>query len=436
MKQAASRRIDQAPLLARRYAEIRARTEALAAPLSEADCQVQSMPDASPVKWHLAHVSWFFETLVLEAFEPGFKAFDPSYRVLFNSYYNGIGAQHPRRERGLITRPSLAEVMAYRQSVDQRMAALLSRPQPAAVSKRVELGLQHEQQHQELILTDVLHLLSCNPLAPVYLPRWPMTVVAPVALNWLAPSSGLVEIGHAGEDFAFDNEGPRHRQWLQPYELANRPVSHGEWAAFMADGAYTDPRWWTSAGWDWVRLERIEAPMYWRRSGGAGWHSFTLHGLVPIDEHTPITHISWFEADAFARWYGAQHPGQAATRLPTEAEWEHAAAPLAAEQRLQGNFAESGALHPLPPTQAQAGLVQLLGDVWEWTSSAYSPYPGFQAWDGAVGEYNAKFMVDQMVLRGGSCVTPRAHIRTSYRNFFPTSTRWQFNGLRLARDAA
>ena len=426
---------DQAGLAAR-YAQVRRRTVALAEPLSEADCQVQSMPDTSPVKWHLAHVTWFFETFVLERFEPGFKAFDAAYRVLFNSYYNGVGEQHPRRERGLVTRPGLAQVLAYRRAVDERIAALLSQPHAAALVDLVELGLQHEQQHQELILTDVLHLLSCNPLVPVYLPRWPLAAVAPLALQWVALPGGLVQIGHDGEGFAFDNESPRHRQWLQPYELANRPVSHGEWAAFVADGGYANPRWWTAAGWDWVRTKQIEAPLYWRRSGGSAWHSFTLHGLVPVDDHTPITHISWFEADAFTRWWSVQHPAQAAARLPTEAEWEHAAAPLEAAQLAQGNFAESGALHPMPLAQAQTGLVQLLGDVWEWTASSYGPYPGFKAWDGAVGEYNAKFMVNQMVLRGGSCATPRAHIRASYRNFFPTDARWQFNGLRLARDAA
>ena len=429
-------RFDPALALAARYAQVRRRTVALAEPLSEADCQVQSMPDTSPVKWHLAHVTWFFETFVLERFEPGFKAFDAAYRVLFNSYYNGVGEQHPRRERGLVTRPGLAQVLAYRRAVDERIAALLSQPHAAALVDLVELGLQHEQQHQELILTDVLHLLSCNPLVPVYLPRWPLAAVAPLALQWVALPGGLVQIGHDGEGFAFDNESPRHRQWLQPYELANRPVSHGEWAAFVADGGYANPRWWTAAGWDWLRTQQIEAPLYWRRSGGSAWHSFTLHGLVPVDDHTPITHISWFEADAFTRWWSVQHPAQAEARLATEAEWEHAAAPLEAAQLAQGNFAESGALHPMPLAQAQTGLVQLLGDVWEWTASSYGPYPGFKAWDGAVGEYNAKFMVNQMVLRGGSCATPRAHIRASYRNFFPTDARWQFNGLRLARDAA
>ena len=427
------------PALAERYAQIRARSLALAAPLSEADCQVQSMPDASPVKWHLAHVTWFFETFLLEALEPHFKPFNPAFRVLFNSYYNGVGDQHPRAQRGLITRPDLTEVLAYRRDVDDRMAALLALPHSDDWAATVELGLQHEQQHQELMLTDVLHLLSCNPLAPVYQALWPLAAVAPVPLKWVDQSGGLVNIGFDNlndKAFAFDNESPRHPHWLQPYALSNRLVTHGEWLAFVEGGAYQNPRWWTSAGWDWVRQQQIQAPLYWRRGGAASrdWHCFTLHGLVPLDACTPITHISWFEADAFARWWSDQNPEQGAARLPTEFEWEHAAQTLGPNATSVGNFVESSALHPMPVAAAQQGLLQMLGDVWEWTSSSYLPYPGFKAWDGTVGEYNAKFMVNQMVLRGGSCATPRAHIRTSYRNFFPTDTRWQFNGLRLAQD--
>ena len=428
-----------APALAQRYAQIRARSLALAAPLSEADCQVQSMPDASPVKWHLAHVTWFFETFLLEALEPSFKPFNPAFRVLFNSYYNGIGDQHPRAHRGLITRPDLAEVLAYRRDVDERMAALLAQPHSTEWAATVELGLQHEQQHQELILTDILHLLSCNPLAPVYQALWPLAAVAPVPQKWVDRAGGLVNVGFsdpANKAFAFDNEGPRHPHWLQPYALSNRLVTHGEWLDFVEGGAYQAPRWWTSAGWDWVRQQQIQAPMYWRRGSAASkdWHCFTLHGLVPLDACTPITHISWFEADAFARWWSAQHPQQGAARLPTEFEWEHAAQTLSPHAASAGNFVESSALHPMPVAAAQDGLLQMLGDVWEWTSSSYLPYPGFKAWGGTVGEYNAKFMVNQMVLRGGSCATPRSHIRTSYRNFFPTDARWQFNGLRLAQD--
>jgi ergothioneine biosynthesis protein EgtB len=420
--------------LAVRYAQVRAQTLALAAPLTEADCQVQSMPDASPAKWHLAHVTWFFETFVLERFERHFKPHHTAFRVLFNSYYNGVGDQHPRPQRGLITRPNLAEVRAYRAAVDERVLALMAHDPSAELTALIELGLQHEQQHQELLLTDVLHLLSCNPLAPVYRAPWPLAPVAPVPLAWLPQASGLMEAGHGGEGFAFDNEGPRHPHWLQPHALANRLTTHGEWADFIADGGYRDPRWWLAAGWDWVRSQGIEAPLYWQRGTGGGWCSFTLHGLVPIDPHTPVTHISLYEADAYARWASAQW--KLPLRLPTEFEWEHAAAALGAPAIEAGNFVESQALHPLPVARAGQGPLQMFGDVWEWTSSSYAAYPGYRSAEGAVGEYNGKFMVNQYVLRGGSCATPRSHIRASYRNFFPAEARWQFNGLRLACDAA
>ncbi len=424
--------------LAQRFAAVRARSTALAAPLSEADAQVQSMADASPVKWHLAHTTWFFETFVLERFERDFAPHHAAYRVLFNSYYQGIGDQHPRPQRGLITRPSLDEVRAYRYAVDERVAALLARTDAsaeaaAAAATLVELGLQHEQQHQELILTDVKHLLSCNSLGPVYRPRWPLASVAAVAAAWLAFDRGTAEIGHGsdgGDAFAFDNESPRHAVLLRPYALANRLVTHGEWLAFIDDGGYSDARWWLAAGWDWRRAHAIEAPAYWQ-SDGPRWTNFTLHGRAPIDAHTPIVHVSYFEADAYANWRAA-HDG-VPCRLPTEAEWEHAAQGTAASA-ASGNFVESGALHPMPISHASDGLMQMFGDVWEWTASAYSPYPGFQRWAGAVGEYNGKFMINQYVLRGGSCATPRDHIRASYRNFFPTDARWQFSGVRLARD--
>jgi len=422
-----------ASALASRYADVRQQMVALAAPLGEADCQAQSMADASPVKWHLAHVTWFFETFILERHEPGFKPHHPAYRVLFNSYYNGIGEQHPRAQRGLVTRPSLAEVLAWRAAVDERVQALLQRGVSPALAELVELGLQHEQQHQELLLTDVLHLFSFNPLAPAYRPGWPLATVAPQPLEWVHDEGGLIATGHAGGGFAFDNEGPRHKSWLAPYALASRLTTHGEWAEFIADGGYRDPRWWLAAGWDWVRTQQVEAPLYWRRDEGGGWHAYTLHGLVPIDAHTPITHVSLYEAHAYAAWRGAQQ-GQP-LRLPTEAEWEHAAAPRAAAGIAAGNFVETGALHPAPLAQRGPGLHQLFGDVWEWTSSSYLPYPGFRSWEGAVGEYNGKFMANQTVLRGGSCATPRSHIRASYRNFFPAEARWQFNGVRLARDA-
>ena len=430
-----------APPLAQRYATVRAQTVALAAPLSEADCQVQSMADVSPTKWHLAHITWFFETFVLERFEANFKPHHPAYRVLFNSYYQGVGDRHPRPQRGLVTRPTLAQVLAYRRAVDERVLALLQGdaqgdaqgdvPQPLA--ELLELGLHHEQQHQELLLTDLLHLFSCNPLAPVYRPQWPLAAVSPVALDWVALPGGLVETGHSGDGFAFDNEGPRHASFLPPYALANRLTTHGEWADFVADGGYQNARWWLAAGWDWVQAQRIEAPLYWRRDG-AGWQVFTLHGAVPLSPHTPVVHISLYEADAYARWAAAQQ--RLPLRLATEAEWEHAATPIAQAGIAAGDFVESQALHPVPLARAQPGLLQMFGDVWEWTRNSYLPYPGFRAWEGAVGEYNGKFMVNQTVLRGGSCATPRSHIRASYRNFFAAEARWQFNGLRLARDMA
>jgi ergothioneine biosynthesis protein EgtB len=421
--------------LAHRYAQVRAQSLALAEPLSEADAQVQSMPDVSPAKWHLAHVTWFFETFILERHERGFKPFHPRFRVLFNSYYNQVGEQHPRPQRGLVSRPSLAEVKAYRAQVDQRIAALLGRPHDPAIDALVELGLQHEQQHQELLLTDIKHVLSCNPLAPVYRGAWPLAPVAPLSMAWVEHAGGLIEVGHDGNGFAFDNEGPRHAQHLRPYALGNRLVTHGEWAEFVTDGGYTEPRWWLSAGWEWVRSQHLRAPLYWQREGHGRWHSFTLHGLVPIDPHTPIAHVSYFEADAYARWAAAQRDAWRGARLPTEFEWEHAAQALPSNAIAAGNFVESLALHPMPVARVGTPApVQMFGDVWEWTTSSYAPYPGFKAWDGAVGEYNGKFMVNQYVLRGGSCATPRSHVRASYRNFFPADARWQFSGVRLARD--
>ena len=429
--------------LQRRFHAVRDQTLALAAPLSEADCQVQSMPDASPTKWHLAHTTWFFETFILERAEPGFLPFEPAYRVLFNSYYQGVGDQHPRPQRGLITRPGMAEVRAYRAQVDARIAKLFALGLAPELATLVELGLQHEQQHQELLLTDIKHLLSCNPTDPVYHPPRPPAPAVPQPLRWCAFEGGVGEIGHSGEGFAFDNESPRHAVLLRPFALANRLVTQGEWRAFMDDGGYSDPRWWMAAGWDWLRAQRISAPLYWKKNEQAGgdpaqhgsWTSFTLHGRVPIDPHAPVVHISWFEADAYARWSAAQQG--APVRLPTEAEWEHAARRMGGRWADGGNFQDSGALHPVPLARSadnEPGLQQMGGDVWEWTASAYLPYPGYRPWTGAVGEYNGKFMVNQMVLRGGSCATPRDHIRASYRNFFPTEARWQFSGLRLAQD--
>jgi ergothioneine biosynthesis protein EgtB len=436
--------------LAVRYQQVRQATLALAAPLSAEDCQVQSMPDASPTKWHLAHVTWFFETFVLEANESEFRPFDARFRVLFNSYYQGVGAMHPRPHRGLLTRPTLAEVRQYREQVDERMLTLLQqRGDDAQLAQLVTLGLHHEQQHQELLLTDIKHALSFNPAGSAYAKRWPMARVQPQPLAWFGFEGGLVDLGHdaaADGPFSFDNELPRHRAYTAPYELASRPVTYGEYLAFMADGAYERPELWLSMGWDWVRSGQRKAPLYWRHqertrrrdvaadrhadlnldSHLERWSNHTLQGLVPLDPHTPVCHLSYFEADAYARWAGA--------RLPTELEWE-----LAARQSggpVRGNFADGGAFHPLPQARAASeGPVQLWGDVWEWTQSNYNAYPGYRPEAGAVGEYNGKFMCNQMVLRGGSCATPAEHVRASYRNFFPPEAQWQFSGLRLARDA-
>lgn len=386
-----------------RYSTVRSRSVALVAPLSAEDCCAQSMPDASPAKWHLAHTTWFFETFVLETHEPGFVPFQPAFRVLFNSYYNGVGAKHPRPQRGLLTRPALDEVLAYRADVDARMAQLLANVQQTpALCALIALGLQHEQQHQELMLTDIQHLLSCNPLLPAYAAATEQ--VAPsttTALTWRRYEAGLTEMGHGGEGFAFDNESPRHRVYLHPYALAARLVTQAEFAAFVDAGGYHNPLLWLAEGWDWRVAHGIEHPLYWQRSEGA-WHTFTLAGQRPLQGNQPVVHLSYYEADAYARWAGA--------RLPTEAEWEHAAA------------------------QDAAHLAQLFGVAWQWTQSSYAPYPGFAAAAGAVGEYNGKFMVNQYVLRGSSSATPQGHERLSYRNFFPASARWQFAGLRLARN--
>ena len=414
------------PPLLQRYLAVRRQSAAMVAPLSPEDCQAQSMPDASPAKWHLAHTTWFFETFVLERFEPGFQPFDPAFRVLFNSYYQAVGPQHPRPARGLITRPGLAQVMQYRAAVDERVAALLAVGADRTLQDLVTLGLQHEQQHQELLLTDLKHLLWQNPLQPAYRQRWPLAATRPAPLGWVGFDGGWTEIGHdPARDgaFAFDNEGPRHRVHLEPFALATRPVTYGDWLRFLADGGYRRPELWLSMGWDWVQAGALQAPLYWHRAApDAPWHSFTLQGSVPIDPHTPLPHLSYFEADAYARWAGA--------RLPSEFEWEHAARAVA----VQGHFADRGAAHPLPDSGGP-GLRQMFGDVWEWTQSAYAAYPRYRPAAGAIGEYNGKFMCNQFVLRGGSCATPAGHVRASYRNFFPPAAQWQFSGLRLARDA-
>lgn len=399
--------------VAQRYAAVRARTMALAAPLSAEDQCVQSMPDASPTKWHLAHTSWFFEAVVLGPHDAGYRPFDPRWFHLFNSYYESLGPRHPRPQRGLLTRPALAEVHRYREHVDAAVERLLAEADDetwATVAPLLALGLQHEEQHQELVLTDVLHALSCNPLLPACQPAegLPLRLAAgSPALHWLAGPEGKVEIGHAGEGFAFDNETPRHAAWLQPYRIADRLVTCGEFADFIADGGYRTPALWLSDGWALVQAQGWEAPAYWLAPGDPRapadrWQVFGLHGVRPLDAAAPVTQLSFYEAAAYAQWAGA--------RLPTEAEWE--------------------AAYGLP------GIRQMTGHAWQWTRSSYDPYPGFQPWPGAVAEYNGKFMVGQIVLRGGSLATPPGHARPTYRNFFPPAARWQFSGLRLAKDGA
>ncbi len=387
------------------YESVRKRSLMLAEPLSAEDCGAQSMPDASPVKWHLAHTTWFFETFVLEPMEAAFQPFHPAFRVLFNSYYNGIGERHPRAQRGLLTRPALAEVRNYRANVDARIARLLAdHADNEELATLLELGLQHEQQHQELILTDVLHLLAQSALYPAYSAAPPPPPVCAPAGGWVAFAGGLADIGHDGDGFCFDNELPRHRQFLQPFALAARLVTNGEYLAFVEAGGYRDPALWLSEGWDQVCALKLSRPLYWHCDDDGRWQEFTLHGLRPLDLAQPAAHLSLYEANAYASWRGA--------RLPTEAEWEVAA---------RGGAAAEGALQ------------QLFGHCWQWTSSSYAPYPGYATAPGALGEYNGKFMLNQYVLRGSSAATPAGHSRASYRNFFPAGARWQFTGIRLAK---
>jgi ergothioneine biosynthesis protein EgtB len=399
--------------LAGRYAQVRARSVALAAPLSAEDQCVQSMPDASPTKWHLAHTSWFFEAVVLSSRVPGYRAFDSRFFHLFNSYYESLGPRHPRPQRGMLTRPALAEVHAYREHVDAAMGRFIDEATAAmweAAAPLVELGLNHEQQHQELILSDILHALSCNPLLPAYhgaeAPALRLAA-ASTPLAWLAMPGGTVQVGHAGAGFAFDNETPRHSVLLAPYRIADRLVTCGEYAQFIADGGYERAALWLSDGWAAVQAGDWKAPAYWiapgdPRAPAQHWQVFGLNGVRPLDPGAPVSHLSFYEAAAYAEWAGA--------RLPTEFEWE--------------------AAHGAP------GISQMTGHAWQWTRSSYDPYPGFRPLAGAVGEYNGKFMVGQLVLRGGSSATPRGHTRPTYRNFFPPAARWQFSGLRLAKDGS
>lgn len=410
--------------LLRRLRAVRTDTLALAEGLSDADATAQSMAAASPAKWHLGHTSWFFEALVLEPGHPGYTLFDGRFAYLFNSYYESVGPRQPRPQRGLLTRPPLTDVIAYRRHVDAGLADLMTGGDCGQdLLKTIELGLHHEQQHQELLLTDILHLFAQNPLRPAYRAAEPLATGGSAPdLAWISFDGGILPIGADTGDggFAFDCETPRHDALIRPFRLASRPVTNGEWMEFIADGGYADPLLWLSDGWATVQAEDWFAPLYWEDHDGEWW-SMTLKGPQPVDADAPVTHVSLFEADAFARWSGK--------RLPTEFEWETAAR----SHPVTGNFANSGRLRPAP-AQDHGGLQQMFGDVWEWTASAYAPYPGFAATDGAGGEYNGKFMSGQNVLRGGSCATPESHIRATYRNFFYPHQRWQFTGLRLAED--
>jgi ergothioneine biosynthesis protein EgtB len=415
--------------LAERYRSVRALSGAIAAPLSDADATLQPMPDASPAKWHLAHTTWFFETFVLRDHVPGHRLYDEHWAFLFNSYYEGEGERHPRDRRGMLSRPSLDEIRAWRIYVDEAVTAALPRLPETALAL-IELGLNHEQQHQELMLMDLAAALAENPLHP---PLWPGAAAAPAPLapaaGWIEGRRGLVEIGDDGVGFAFDCEGPRHQALLHPHALADRLVTNAEWLRFIDDRGYSRPELWMADGWAWATANRIEAPLYWRR-GPQGWSRFALDGLGPVAPAEPVAHISWYEADAYARWAGA--------RLPREEEWESAAAMLDPAGGNQLDRAGPVRARPAsgqgPFDAAQGRLRQMFGDLWEWTMSDYSPYPGYRPPQGTVGEYNGKFMCNQYVLKGGCCATPRGHVRASYRNFFYPHQRWMFSGLRLARD--
>ncbi|MEE9139425.1 MAG: ergothioneine biosynthesis protein EgtB [Alphaproteobacteria bacterium] len=414
---------------AARYSEVRRLSQELAEPLAPEDQVVQSMPDVSPTKWHLAHTAWFFETFLLEPFAEGYEVFHPGYGYLFNSYYEAVGPRHPRPERGLVTRPTTGEVRAYRDHVDEHMLRLIEKADPALwfrIASLIELGLNHEQQHQELILTDIKHVFSRNPLRPAYSPGRPFEPKAAPPLEWFDYEGGVIEIGHDGPGFAFDNEGPRHEVVLRPFRLSSRLVTNGEFLDFIEDGGYENPEHWLFDGWAMVQQRGWRAPLYWEKVDGE-WRIMTLAGVYPLERGVPVCHASYFEAAAYAAWAGK--------RLPTEADWEVAARGLEDAGPGAGNFLDSGRLHPVPARETGTGPAQMFGDAWEWTQSAYGPYPGYRPAAGAVGEYNGKFMCNQLVLRGGSCATPPGHLRATYRNFFPPDARWQFSGFRLAEDA-
>lgn len=402
-----------------RYRRVRSMTSRLCEPLEPEDHVAQSMPDASPAKWHLAHTSWFFEQFLLKPLRPGYRSFEVRYDYLFNSYYQTVGPMHQRPQRGLLTRPTVKEVLRYREHVDEHMQALLdAAPDDERIALLAVLGLNHEQQHQELLLTDIKHLFWCNPLLPVYRPRMSMPAGYPMPMRFQAFEGGLREIGASGKHFCFDNETPRHRTLVEPYALADRLVTNAEFLEFMREGGYRRAELWLSDGWNTICEQQWSRPLYWSEGLDA---EFTLAGSQPLDPAAPVCHLSYYEADAFARWAGA--------RLPTEAEWELAAAAVP----VRGNLLESNRLHPAPADNVP-DVKQLYGDVWEWTASPYVAYPGYRPLTGALGEYNGKFMCNQLVLRGGSCASAAEHVRSTYRNFFPATARWQFSGVRLARD--
>lgn len=403
---------------------VRRQSEDLCAPLTPEDSVIQAMPDVSPPKWHLAHTTWFFEAFILKRYAPGYREYDAAYHHLFNSYYESLGDLYSRPQRGLIARPTAAEISRYRAYIDDAIQQFIFEANDSLwqrVKPLFEIGLNHEQQHQELLLTDIKYNFSVNPTYPVYQPRKdaPGGNDSPLMFHAFAPE--LQQIGHDGQTFCFDNETPRHASFIQPFAVANRLITNAEYIAFIEDGGYENPLLWLSAGWDAVRAEQWAAPLYWQRRDGQWWH-FTLHGLCPVDPLEPVCHVSQYEADAYARWAGK--------RLLREAEWEI----VANQQTPDGHFVESGRYHPRPLTRPPTEITQMFGDVWEWTASPYVGYPGYQPSEGAVGEYNGKFMSNQMVLRGGSCATPHSHIRPTYRNFFPPNTRWQFTGIRLGED--
>ncbi|QBQ55040.1 ergothioneine biosynthesis protein EgtB [Nitrosococcus wardiae] len=427
LKERELNRGEESSHLMRRYRQVRQLSETLCQPLESEDYVIQTMPDVSPPKWHLAHSSWFFENFIVIPQLKDYQPFHPAYGYLFNSYYETVGEFWPRPQRGLLSRPTVAEVYEYRRHVDRGMARLAENLEPeewATLAPLIELGLHHEQQHQELLLTDLKHIFAINPLRPAYqepaIPK-PWGGEESGNLEWYEYEGGQHALGHGGKGFAYDNEGPNHQIYLRDFRLASRLVTNGEYLAFMEAGGYEEPHYWLSDGWFAVRQQGWQAPLYWEQRD-EGWWQMTLNGMQPVRKDAPVCHLSYYEAEAYARWAGY--------RLPTEAEWEVAARALL----CQGNFLDSGALQPLPAPPAENAPVQMFGDVWEWTASPYAPYPGYRPSEGAIGEYNGKFMCNQMVLRGGSCVSSRDHLRASYRNFFPPHARWQFTGLRLADD--